>query len=133
MTRTRDGANGEVAMRMNDRIMMTVRPEPMVLDDTDIAMLLGSKLDITDGYSNYTPEEAIKKIWDWEYGGLHPVKLTQKVCLNMINDVYLLAQFQHYTDQIDQFDDANPTHRVLLQLVHRVWPKFTLIEEGGEE
>ena len=95
MTRARHGRHGEICKRQNGRIMMTVRPTPSVLDDTDIAMLIGYITNV--GRPDYYSEEVISKsdakqaIHDWEYNTGSITPLTKKMVMNYLTSNYYLA------------------------------------------
>lgn len=125
MTRRRRGSHGKPCMRTNGKIMMTVRPEPSVLDDRDLAMLLGHHLDIQHDYyatNEMNEERAIKMIWEYETDQ----KLTQKHALELVNDGYYLELYHQGNDTHEAFDKNEPHHLVLLSLVHRIWPQFAV-------
>ena len=127
MTRSRLGTHGKPCMRTSGKMMMTIRPRPSVFDDEDLAMLLGRYLDIRHSlyYDEMTEVRAVKIIWEYETEN----KLTQKHALEMINDSYYISQYECGTDCFENFDNDEPHHRVLLSLVHRIWPQF----KNGEE
>jgi len=123
MTRKRLGTHGKPCMRTNGKVMMTVRPEPSVLDDRDLAMLLGYRLDIQHDYyrtNEMNEEQAIKMIWEYETDQ----KLTQKHALDLVSDGYYLEIYHQGSDTYEMFDINEEHHRVLLKLVHRIWPQF---------
>ncbi len=123
MTRRRLGSHGKPCMRTNGKVMMTIRPEPSVLNDTDLAMILGHCLDIQSDYwdtEEMTEARATKMIWDYE---IHN-KLTQKHALDLVSDGYYLEIYQQGSDTHEAFDKNEEHHRVLLKLVHRIWPQF---------
>ena len=129
MTRSRLGSHGKPCMRTNGKIMMTVRPQPSVLDDRDLAMLLGYRLDIQHDYygtNDMSEEAAIKMIWEYETDQ----KLTQKHALDLVSDGYYLETYHQGSDTHEAFDKDEAHHRVLLKLVHRIWPQF---KNTGEE
>ena len=105
--------------------MMTIRHEPSVYRDTDLAMLAGKQLDITFPYSSYdtqpTRESATEAIWEYENTN---GRFTQKSFVEMITDNYYMALFDMGTDTHDFFDEEVAHHQVLLELVHRIFPKF---------
>ncbi len=127
MTRRQMGAHGEICMRVNEKIMMTVRPQPEVLTAEDCAMILAYRaLGHTDG----------SFLGDRKYGITHDAveaiayyeckhgKLTQKKALRLLSDSWVLSNYTNYTDMIEQFDEDNWNHRAILAWVLRVFPKF---------
>lgn len=112
-------------MRTNGKMMMTIRPEPSVLDAEDLAMLLGYRLDIQHDYyctNGMNEQEAIKMIWEYE----NDQKLTQKHALELVSDNYYLEQYKEGSDTHEAFDKNEPHHLVLLRLVHKIWPQFAV-------
>ena len=135
MTRTRHGRHGEICERQNGRIMMTVRPTPTVLDDTDIAMLIGYITNISrpDYYETPLPkDEAISKtqqeIHDWEYNTGSITPLTKKLVMNYLTSNYYLAQIEEHTDLIDMYDEDCGVCQALLERVHQIFPSFVVEE-----
>ena len=95
MTRTRYGRHGEICERQNGRIMMTVRPTPTVLDDTDIAMLIGYICNVgrPDYYDTPLPAHIAKSnakqaIHDWQYNTRTVTPLTKKLVMNYLKSNY---------------------------------------------
>jgi hypothetical protein len=124
MSRRRLGTHGKPLMWTDNKVRMTIRHEPSILLDEDLAMLLGRYLDIQNNPYYYdddmTEEKAVFIIWKYETEN----KLTQKHALEMINDSYYIAQYHQGTDLFECFDNDEVHHRVLLNLVHRIWPQF---------
>ncbi len=131
MTRTRHGRHGEICERQNGRIMMTVRPTPTVLDDTDIAMLIGYITNV--GRPDYYSEEVISKsdakqaIHDWEYLCTY-TPLTKKMVMGYLQSNYYLAQIEEQTDLIDTYDEDCGVCQALLERVHQIFPSFVVKE-----
>ncbi len=126
MTRRRLGAHGKPLMWSDNKVRMTIRPEPSVLTDTDLAMLLGYRLDIQHDYyrtNEMNEEQAIKMIWAYEND---EQKLTQKHALELVSDGYFLEMYHQSSDTHEGFDRNEPHHLVLLSLVHRIWPQFAV-------
>ena len=132
MTRARHGRHGEICKRQNGRIMMTVRPTPSVLDDTDIAMLIGYITNV--GRPDYYSEEVISKsdakqaIHDWEYNTGTITPLTKKMVMNYLTSNYYLAQIEEQTDLIDTYDEDCGVCQALLERVHQIFPSFVVKE-----
>ncbi len=135
MTRRQMGAHGEICMRVNEKIMMTVRPEPEVLTAEDCAMILGYRcLGGSDGsflgeakmsehgFTTCITHDAVEAIayYERKHG-----KLTQKKALRMLSDSWALANYTNCTDLMEQFDEDNWNHRAIRAWVHRVFPKFS--------
>ena len=135
MTRRRYGAHGEICKRVNEKIMMTVRPEPEVLSAEDCAMILGYRcLGGSDGsflgepkksehgFTTPITDDAVEAIayYERKHG-----KLTQKKALRLLSDSWVLTNYTNYTDMIEQFDEDNWNHRAIRAWVLRVFPKFS--------
>ena len=124
MTRRQMGAHGEICKRVNEKIMMTVRPDPEVLSAEDCAMILGYKvLGATDSF--YPHKDAVEAIAHYES---KRGKLTQKKALSLLSDSYVLSNYTNYTDMIERFDEDDWNHRAIRAWVFRVFPKL----RGGE-
>jgi len=125
MTRRRLGAHGKPLMWTDNKVRMTIRPEPSVLDAEDLAMLLGYRLDIQhDYYGTNGMDEAKAAFMIWEYE--NDQKLTQKHALELVSDGYYLEIYHQGSDTHERFDRNEPHHLVLLSLVHRIWPQFAV-------
>ena len=112
MTRTRHGRHGEICERQNGRIMMTVRPTPSVLDDTDVAMLIGYITNVRrpDYYDTPLPKDVAKSntkqaIHDWQYNTGSVTPLTKKMVMGYLQSNYYLAQIEEHTDLTDVYDE----------------------------
>jgi hypothetical protein len=131
MTRTRHGRHGEICERQNGRIMMTVRPTPTVLDDTDIAMLIGYICNVgrPDYYDEDIPKSDAKQaIHDWEYNTGSITPLTKKLVMRYLTSNYYLAQIEEHTDLIDAYDEDCGVCQALLERVHQIFPSFVVKE-----
>lgn len=135
MTRTRQGRHGEICKRQNGRIMMTVRPTPSVLDDTDVAMLIGYICNVSrpDYYDTPLPKDVAKSntkqaIHDWQYntGGVTP--LTKKMVMRYLESIYYLAQIEADTDMLDDYDEDCGVCQALLEKTHEIFPSFVVKE-----
>ena len=135
MTRTRYGKTGEICKRQNGRMMMTVRPTPTVLDDTDIAMLIGYICNVSrpDYYDEQYGEtmsksDAKQAIHDWQYNCGTVTPLTKKLVMNYLTSNYYLAQIEEHTDLIDAYDEDCGVCQALLEKVHEIFPSFVVKE-----
>lgn len=131
MTRTRHGRHGEICKRQNGRIMMTVRPTPSVLDDTDVAMLIGYITNV--GRPDYYDEDISKSdakqaIHDWQYNTGSVTPLTKKLVMNYLTSNYYLAQIEEHTDLIDAYDEDCGVCQALLEKTHEIFPSFVVKE-----
>ncbi len=132
MTRSRRGRHGEICERQNGSIMMTVRPTPSVLYDTDIAMMIGYICDV--GRPSYYSEEVISKsdakqaIHDWEYNTGPITPLTKKMVMGYLQSNYYLAQIEERTDTLDTYDEDCGVCQALLERVHQIFPSFVVKE-----
>jgi len=128
------GAHGRVSERMNGAMMMTVRPEPVVLGAEEVAMLLGEYLStVADPYGDEkTLDDAITAYHDfilgrraWSYVGAHPKGLTQKFMLDSVLTGRRVMEYETgETDRFTQFDEDDLTHQFTLELVYGVYPAF---------
>ena len=119
MTRRNYGSHGEICVRVNGRMMMTVRPQPEVLTPEQCAEILAYRCLDLDGYSHFDAVEAIADYED-ENG-----KMTQKEALNILDDTWCLANQSNYTDMMVDYDEDDYNHRAVLAWVLRIFPKFS--------
>ncbi len=122
-------------MRVNEKIMMTVRPQPEALKAEDCAMIIGYRaLGNTEGtllgeaktsehgFTTSITYDAVEAIAYYERKN---GKLTQKKALHLLSDSWVLSNYTNYTDMIEQFDEDNWNHRAMRAWVLRVFPKFS--------
>lgn len=133
--RTRQGRHGEICERQNGRIMMTVRPKPSVLDDTDIAMLIGYITNVKrpdyydEQYGEIMSKSDVKQaIHDWEYNTGPITPLTKKMVMGYLQSNYYLAQIEEHTDLIDEYDEDCAVCQALLEKTHEIFPSFVVKE-----
>ena len=119
MSRKNYGSHGEICVRVNGRMMMTVRPLPEVLTPEECAEILAYRCLGLDGYSRFDAVEAIEEYED-ENG-----KMTQKAALNLLTDTWLLANQQNFTDMMVDYDEDDINHRAVRAWVLRIFPKFS--------
>ena len=134
MPRSRLGAHGRVSERVNGTMMMTVRPEPVVLVAEDVAMLLGEYLNtVADPYGDEkTLDDAMTAYYDfvlgrrmWSYLGAHPKGLTQKFMLERVLTGRRVMEYEAGEgDRYAHFNEDDPTHQFTLELVYGVYPAF---------
>ena len=122
------GGHGVVSERQNGRMMMAIRPDPVVCDDEDVAMLLGFQLGILYAYresnsSGWLSRNAVMAaVRDWEN---HNGKLTQKRALGLLTDRWYLAQYEVSSEIHETYNEDDEAHRAMLEVVHQIWPHFT--------
>jgi hypothetical protein len=126
MSRTRLGAHGKVCERLSGKWLMTIRPNALVLNDEDIAILLGTRIGAVyqPSYDSapQTFAEGMASIFAWERDNGN---LTQAGALALIHDSWDLANFEMGSDAYQYFDDDNELHRAMLMKVQQIWPAFT--------
>ena len=127
MTRRNYGSHGEICVRVNGRMMMTVRPEPEVLTPEQCAEIIGYRcigLDDTNtmiGPSGLTNDANIAIAYYEASRG----KMTQKRAMKLLSDSWFLANQSNYTDMLPDFDEDDYNHRAVLAWVLRIFPKFS--------
>lgn len=128
MTRRNYGSHGEIAVRVNGRMMMTVRPEPEVLTPEQCAEIIGYRCIGLDGQSDTMlgasglTRDANIAIADYE---AKRGKMTQKRALKLLSDTWFLANQSNYTDMLPDYDEDDYNHRAVLAWVLRIFPKFS--------
>lgn len=130
MSRKRMGAHGTVCERMNGTWQMTIRPDPFVFTDEDIAMLLGKAMEVLEmspyGYDSVaqTFAQGMAGIFAWEQS---EGRLTQKKGVELITNLAFyggLCAYEMGDDSHSYYDDEIGAHRALLMKVRAVWPNF---------
>ena len=122
------GGHGVVSERQNGRMMMAIRPDPVVCDDEDVAMLLGFQLGILYAYreDRLSRNAVMAAVRDWEN---HNGKLSQKRALGLLTDRWYLAQYEVCSETHETYNEDDEAHRAMLEVVHQIWPHFTAGEE----
>ncbi len=122
------GGHGVVSERQNGRMMMAIRPPPVVCDDEDVAMLLGFQLGILYAYreDRLSRNTVMAAVRDWE---THNGKLTQKRALGLLSDRWYLAQYEVCSETHETYNEDDEAHRAMLEVVYQIWPHFTAGEE----
>ncbi len=118
------GGHGVVSERQNGRMMMAIRPDPVVCDDEDVAMLLGFQLGILYAYreDRLSRNAVMAAVRDWEN---HNGKLSQKRALGLLTDRWYLAQYEVCSETHETYNEDDEAHRAMLEVVHQIWPHFT--------
>jgi len=134
MSRSRLGAHGKVCERVSGKWMMTIRPDALVLDAEDIAMMLGREIGVVE-YDPYdenpqTFSAGMAGIFAWERDN---GALTQNRALALIHHTWDLANYEAGSDAYLYFDGDNELHQAMLMKVRQIWPAFTNPPTPDEE
>lgn len=123
------GRHGQILERQDGKIRMTVRPKATVLEDTDLAMIMGYITNVCDRYDGelLTRKAAKKLLHDWQYncGSITPI--TKKRVMSYC-DNYYLGQYLLDSDMFEIYDANNEAHQVMLEKIHEVFPSFVVKE-----
>jgi hypothetical protein len=130
MARKRMGAHGSINRWTDDRMRLTIRPEPRAYTASEIAERLGSYIEVLyDEYSvysdpedNITYREAMIKIKE--------EKLTKKYVIDFLNRIWYMAQYEEATDSIVRLDvEKYQSHQAMYDWVLMTFPKLNRSEE----
>ena len=125
MTRKRMGAHGSVNRFTDEKMRLTVRPEPRAYVAWEIAERIGSYIEVlynpqscySDPEDDITYREAMEKIRD--------EKMTQKSVINKLNDIWYMANYEQCTDSIVSLDvEEYESHQAMLDWVYMTFPKL---------
>jgi hypothetical protein len=124
------GAHGSINRWTDDRMRLTIRPEPRAYTALEIAERLGSYIEVLyDEYSvysdpedNITYREAMIKIKE--------EKLTKKYVIDFLNRIWYMAQYEEATDSIVRLDvEKYQSHQAMYDWVLMTFPKLNRSEE----
>jgi hypothetical protein len=124
------GAHGSINRWTDDRMRLTIRPEPRAYTASEIAERLGSYIEVLyDEYSvysdpedNITYREAMIKIKE--------EKLTKKYVIDFLNRIWYMAQYEEATDSIVRLDvEKYQSHQAMYDWVLMTFPKLNRSEE----
>ena len=125
MARKRMGAHGSINRWTDDRMRLTIRPEPRAYTALEIAERLGSYIEVlydaggyySDPEENITYREAMIKIKE--------EKLTKKYVIDFLNRIWYMAQYEESTDSIVSLDvEKYESHQAMYDWVLMTFPKL---------
>ncbi len=114
MTRTRMGAHGKICRRVNNTMMLTIRPRPRVLDAETVAIRLARYCGSLD--TSYRNAMSI----------FRNAKLTQKKSIEILSDIWYMANHEESSDEnyLHNFNEEDPAHQAALDFTMMLFPKF---------
>lgn len=130
MTRKRMGAHGSVNKWTDDRMRLTIRPEPRAYTASEIAERIGSYIEVLynpeSHYSyedeNITYREAMMKIKE--------EKMTKKYVIDFLNRIWFMAQYEESCEEIPCLDvEKYESHQAMYDWVLMTFPKLNRSEE----
>ena len=119
------GAHGSINRWTDDRMRLTIRPEPRAYTALEIAERLGSYIEVlyneggyySDPDENISYREAMMKIKEQ--------KLTKKYVIDRLNDIWFMAQYEEATDSIVSIDvEKYESHQAMYDWVLMTFPKL---------
>ena len=125
MARKRMGAHGSINRWTDDRMRLTIRPEPRAYTALEIAERLGSYIEVlydaggyySDPDENITYREAMMKIKE--------EKMTKKYVIDFLNRIWYMAQYEESTDSIVSLDvEKYESHQAMYDWVLMTFPKL---------
>ena len=130
MARKRMGAHGSINRWTDDRMRLTIRPEPRAYTALEIAERLGSYIEVlydaggyySDPDEDITYREAMMKIKE--------EKMTKKYVIDFLNRIWYMAQYEESTDSIVSLDvEKYESHQAMYDWVLMTFPKLNRTEE----
>lgn len=125
MARKRMGAHGSINRWTDDRMRLTIRPEPRAYTALEIAERIGSYIEVlynpescySDPEDDISYREAMIKIKE--------EKMTKKYVIDRLNDIWYMAQWEQSTDSIVSIDVENyESHQAMYDWVIMTFPKL---------
>ena len=125
MARKRMGAHGSINRWTDDRMRLTIRPEPRAYTALEIAERLGSYIEVlydaggyySDPDEDITYREAMMKIKE--------EKMTKKYVIDFLNRIWYMAQYEESTDSIVSLDvEKYESHQAMYDWVLMTFPKL---------
>ena len=123
------GRHGQILERQDGKIRMTVRPKATVLEDTDLAMIMGYIVNICDRFDGelISRKRAKELLHNWQYNCGTITPITKKRVMSYCDNHYL-GQYLSGSDLFEKFDANDEAHQVLLEKIHEVFPSFVVKE-----
>ena len=125
MARKRMGAHGSINRWTDDRMRLTIRPQPRAYTALEIAERLGSYIEVlydvggiySDPDENITYREAMIKIKE--------ENMTKKYVIDFLNRIWFMAQYEEFTDSIVRIDiEKYESHQAMYDWVLMTFPKL---------
>tara|TARA_R100000005_G_C4985485_1_gene193961 strand:- start:62 stop:472 length:411 start_codon:yes stop_codon:yes gene_type:complete len=125
MARKRMGAHGSINRWTDNRMRLTIRPEPRAYTALEIAERLGSYIEVlydaggiySDPDEDITYREAMIKIKE--------EKMTKKYVIDFLNRIWYMAQYEEFTDSIVSIDvEKYESHQAMYDWVLMTFPKL---------
>lgn len=122
MARTRIGSHGQIALRTDGKIRMTIRPVPRAFDVEDVAAIIAARYEFLsepDRYGEY-PEATYQETWQT----IMEENLTKKEMMRVLTDCWYIANYENYTDCSIQIDTDLESHQAMVDFILMKFPKF---------
>ena len=122
MARRRMGAHGSINTWTDDRIRMTIRPEPRAFTVEDVAGIIAYRYDFLsepDPYGEY-PMPTYQETWQ----KIMEENLTKKQMMKILTDIWYIANFEEDTDCSFYIDRQFESHQAMVDFILMKFPKF---------
>jgi hypothetical protein len=122
MARRRMGAHGSINTWTDDRIRMTIRPEPRAFTVDQVAAIIAYKFDLLsepDPYSEY-PEATYQETWRT----IMEENPTKKEMMDALTDCWYIANYENYTACSIRIDKDLESHQAMIDFILMKFPKF---------
>jgi len=125
MARRRMGAHGSINTWTDDRMRLTIRPEPRAYTALEIAERIGSYIEVLYNPDNYYSDEDDNITYRKAMEKIMAEKMNQKWVIDKLNDIWYMANYEQSTDLIVGLDVENyESHQAMLDWVYMTFPKF---------
>lgn len=122
MARRRMGAHGSINTWTDNRIRMTIRPEPRAFTVEDVAGIIASRYDLISERDFWTeePEATYQETWQ----KIMAENLTKKQMMRVLTDIWYIANFEEDTDCSFEIDTNIESHQAMVDFILMKFPKF---------
>lgn len=129
MTRKRMGAHGSVNKWTDNRMRLTIRPEPRAYVTWEIAERIGSYIEVLHDPNTWHPEgEEMGMSYRKTMEKIMAEKMTQKYVIEKLNDIWYMANYEECSDSSVSLDvEKYESHQAMYDWVLMTFPK--LMEE----
>lgn len=122
MARRRMGAHGSINTWTDNRIRMTIRPEPRAFTVEEVAGIIASRYDLISERDFWTeePEATYQETWQ----KIMAENLTKKQMMRVLTDIWYIANFEEDTDCSFEIDTNIESHQAMVDFILMKFPKF---------
>lgn len=116
------GAHGSINTWTDNRIRMTIRPEPRAFTVEEVAGIIASRYDLISERDFWTeePEATYQETWQ----KIMAENLTKKQMMRVLTDIWYIANFEEDTDCSFEIDTNIESHQAMVDFILMKFPKF---------